>query len=84
MSQYPVCTAARCSLLTGWYPHVAGQNELYDLDQDPRELENVYGHSAYSASRNELEDRLLRWYIDTSDVVPYGRDARALPEYPGK
>lgn len=28
---YPVCTASRCNLLTGWYPHVAGHRTVYNL-----------------------------------------------------
>ncbi len=30
-SQYPVCTAARCSMMTGWPPHVRGHRTVYYL-----------------------------------------------------
>ncbi|MBC7235140.1 MAG: sulfatase-like hydrolase/transferase [Chloroflexi bacterium] len=29
--QHPVCSPARCSLMTGWYPHVAGHRTLWHL-----------------------------------------------------
>lgn len=60
----------------------SGQNELYDLDEDPRELENVYGHRTFSGKQEEMESQMLRWYLNTSDVVPFGRDNRALPKNP--
>jgi choline-sulfatase len=31
MSAYPICTAARCSLLTGWPPHVRGHRTAWHL-----------------------------------------------------
>jgi len=29
--QHPVCSPARCSLMTGWYPHVRGHRTLWNL-----------------------------------------------------
>jgi arylsulfatase A-like enzyme len=42
--------------------------ELYDLEQDPHELNNLYGITAYSRKANELKaelDRLRRLYGDS-------------------
>lgn len=59
-----------------------GQSEFYHLKRDPRELENVYGDATYSKQQDELLTSMLNWYISTSDIVPKGRDSRALPKYP--
>lgn len=46
-------------------------SELYDMEQDPDELCNLYGKPEYEALRNSLEKRMLEWMIHTSDVVPW-------------
>lgn len=56
-----------------------GVSELYDLTSDPRELKNVYGTTGYDQVRASLEQRLLDWYIHTSDTVPWDENERGLP-----
>jgi arylsulfatase A-like enzyme len=56
-----------------------GENELYDLHSDPRELRNRYNDPAQAATRQTLESRLLDWSIHTSDVVRH-EHPRGLPE----
>ena len=56
-----------------------GDNELYDLTCDPRELCNLYGKSGYSGVQANLERRMLDWYISTGDSVPEEEDPRGLP-----
>lgn len=53
-----------------------GVNELYDLQKDPRELNNVYNDSGNTKIRQQLEAKLLEWYMRTSDVVPMDEDKR--------
>lgn len=52
------------------------QDELYDLEQDPEELHNVIGDPSYQKTIDQLKDRMLTWYITTSDVVPFDVDSR--------
>lgn len=57
-----------------------GLNELYDLREDPKEIKNVYSEPEYEKVRSRLNNRLLEWYIKTSDVVPFNRDNRKVPD----
>lgn len=58
----------------------ADLSELYDLRRDPRELNNVYGHTSYRTIQAELESQLLDWFIHTADVVPMDEDPRGFPK----
>jgi choline-sulfatase len=59
----------------------SGEHELYDLVNDPRELHNVHGDPEYADVQRELSERLLDWYVRTSDVVPFEEDPRGLPPH---
>jgi arylsulfatase A-like enzyme len=69
--------AAMCRTRTHKYVRrLYEQDELYDLVSDPQELRNVIDDPAYSSAREELRDRMLRWYQETCDVVPLVGDRR--------
>jgi len=51
-------------------------DELYDLEKDPKELNNVIDDPAYAVKLAELKERLLSFYLETADVVPHKVDAR--------
>lgn len=51
-------------------------DELYDLRSDPRELVNQVDNPAYAAALARLKDRLLRWYMESCDEVPFATDKR--------
>ena len=55
---------------------VNGADELYDLRQDPQELNNLVDIPEYQTKRMEYEQKLLRWLMATADVVPYDYDMR--------
>jgi choline-sulfatase len=57
-----------------------GQSELYDLEKDPRELNNLHQSPAYTADGAQLESRILNWYVRTSDVAPRQSDPRGFPK----
>jgi arylsulfatase A-like enzyme len=69
--------AAMCRTATHKYVmRLYEQDELYDLTADPLEERNVIDDPAYAAERAALKDRLLRWYMETCDVVPRNTDQR--------
>jgi arylsulfatase A-like enzyme len=51
-------------------------DELYDLVNDPHELRNQINNPAYRDILAELQDRLLTFYLETSDVVKHETDSR--------
>ncbi len=56
------------------------EHELYDLTADPKELHNIYGMTEHVEVGRDLEQRLLDWYIETSDVTPWIPDPRGFPD----
>lgn len=61
-----------------------GTNELYRLDLDPRELDNLYGRTEHAALQRELESKLLDWMLHTADVVPHASDPRGWMPHAGR
>jgi arylsulfatase A-like enzyme len=55
-----------------------GVSELYDLQADPRELNNQYESAEFASIRQSLEAHILHWLVQTSDVVPFDMDPRGL------
>ena len=56
-------------------------DELYDLKRDPQEVHNLVDDPAYQPVLEALRERLLTHYLDTSDVVPFQKDARIEPSF---
>lgn len=52
------------------------RDELYDLEADPQEIRNVVDSPGYAHVRDEMRERLLRWMLDTGDVLPRDQDPR--------
>jgi arylsulfatase A-like enzyme len=50
--------------------------ELYDLRADPQELHNRVDDPACAHVLAQLKERMLTWYLETSDVVPRDPDRR--------
>ena len=70
--------AAMCRTKTHKYvKRFYEQDELYDLEKDPQELHNVINNPAYSDVLQVLKERMLSWYMETCDIVPFEPDLRA-------
>lgn len=52
------------------------EDELYDLEKDPLELENRIHEEAYQETILEMKLRMLRFYMETGDWVPNRKDIR--------
>ncbi|MGF7145882.1 choline-sulfatase [Anaerotaenia torta] len=79
--EYPqsVCRTAMIRTLSHkLVKRTSGENELYDLQEDPKELKNQYNNAKYTDIRLELEAKLLEWYLKTSDTVPQDDDKRTF------
>src|SRR5690606_21178881 len=48
-----------------------GGNELYDLENDPWELDNRYGDPALASVQMDLQRRLIEWQLRTNTDRPY-------------
>lgn len=69
--------AVMCRTETHKYVHrLYERDELYDLRLDPRETTNRIDDPEYAPVLAQLKDRLLTFYLDTSDVVPFDTDQR--------
>ena len=52
------------------------RDELYDLREDPDEQNNVVEEASYALVLAEMKERMLTWYQNTGDVVPWDYDKR--------
>jgi len=61
-TQHPVCTPARCSLMTGWYPHVSGHRTLWHLLRPHEPSLFRYLRSETSADLSEEAGYHIEWH----------------------
>ncbi len=52
------------------------KDELFDLQRDPGEQNNLIDDPAMNDVLALLRQRLLKWYMETCDVVPRQTDRR--------
>ncbi|WP_406156232.1 sulfatase-like hydrolase/transferase [Streptomyces sp. NBC_01005] len=53
--------------------------ELYDRTTDPHERDNLAGHEKHAQVQQRLHDAMVRWLVETADVLPAEDDPR-LPD----
>ena len=59
---------------------ISGEDELYDLEADPREMRNLIGDEALAPVVAQMQREMLRWLQMTADVVPFEPDQRFTRE----
>jgi arylsulfatase A-like enzyme len=52
------------------------KDEFYNLQTDPKELNNLIENLEYQHDISNLKERMLTFYLETSDVVPFQTDRR--------
>lgn len=52
------------------------KDELYDLKNDAEEMNNLIDNLKYTEALTKMKERLLTWYLETCDVVPFEIDWR--------
>jgi arylsulfatase A-like enzyme len=65
-----MCIRTATHKLITW---TTGERELYDLDQDPWEYDNVAGDTEYAEVENHLAADLLTWWLTSQDRVGHNR-----------
>jgi arylsulfatase A-like enzyme len=53
--------------------YATGEGELYDLERDPDEVENLYGRASHAEVERGLKERLLEWFLKSADTIPANR-----------
>ena len=51
-----------------WFARTKPPEELYDLDHDPHEINNLAATSRHRDKLNELRAALDRWIVETHDM----------------
>mgnify|MGYP003026970015 FL=1 len=51
-------------------------DELYDLEQDPMEINNLALTEDYQDLLQTMKNRITQFYMETTDYVPMKRDKR--------
>ncbi|MFI5718136.1 sulfatase-like hydrolase/transferase [Nocardia sp. NPDC051750] len=52
------------------------QPELYRRGEDPHEQNNVAGHPDYTDVQQRMHEAMVRWLVETGDVIPLAADPR--------
>ncbi|MEM3515779.1 MAG: sulfatase-like hydrolase/transferase [Saccharolobus sp.] len=53
-----------------------GKGELYDLEADPFEIDNLYYNSEYREIKSYMLEELVKWLLRTGDPLPGGDNSK--------
>lgn len=56
--------------------HLYEMDEFYDLRNDPTESRNEIENPKYASMVTDLSQKMLTWYQESCDIVPYKKDSR--------
>jgi len=56
---------------------LTGGNELYNMKDDPDELQNIYGYLQYNDIVLKLQHEMIEWCLKTDTDRPYQKDVSA-------
>lgn len=76
---HPTCNTRAMMVRTATHKYIycpGEHDELFDLRSDPGELRNVADEPESREIVHTLRERLLRWMLDTGDVLPHEKDTR--------
>lgn len=59
---------------------ITGEDELYDMEADPKEKHNRIGDPALAPVVMDMQRKMLRWLQETADIVPFEHDLRFTRE----
>lgn len=60
---------------------VMGQGQLYNLEADPGELDNLYGRPEHAHIQMSMLETLMAWSIRTEDSLPRAKYLPKVPEH---
>ena len=63
-----------------WF--VTGEEELYDLENDPEEWHNLASSPEHRELKSDLKTRLFEWHVRTEDPLDQAAIERLQTEYP--
>lgn len=75
----PVAHTKATMLRTDKYKYVRRlyeEDQLYDIQNDPGETRSLADDESYASVLNELRRKMLTWYQETCDIVPFKLDSR--------
>jgi len=79
MRSHPGMARKAAMVRTDRYKYVycpEDRDELYDRQSDPHELNNLAAAAEAATVRDALRERLMRWMLDTGDMLPMETDPR--------